>query len=148
MLEAGLEHVCDRIAYHVYSREVIPMLGDHVRGIVWVTESGAVGTGQHLPWVRDVFPEIRAGIPDLLRIFYYDLFDDAPGVYRVLDVRHAGQAVRAVVESTALHDYWAARVREAAAGQPLVGFAELVPEIRAYFPTLADTQAYDAAPWK
>lgn len=148
MLEAGLERVCDRVAYHVYSREVLPLLGDHVRAIVWITESGAIGTAQHLPWVRDVFPEIRARIPDVLRIFYYDLFDAAPGVYRVLDVQRAGEGVKAVVESGALHEYWAGRVREAAAGQPLVGWNELVPDIRAYFPTLADTQAYDDAPWQ
>jgi hypothetical protein len=148
MLEAGLEQVCDRIAYHVYTREVIPLLGDHVRRIVWVTESGTAGTAQHLPWVRDVFPQIVAGIPDVLRIFYFDLFDPAAGVYRVLDVRPAGRGFEAVFESTELREYWAGRVREAAAGRPLAGFDSLVPDIRAYFPTLADTQAYDAAPWK
>ncbi len=148
MLEAGLEQACDRIAYHVYSRDVIPLLGDHVRRIVWVTESGAVGVAQHLPWVRDVFPQILAAIPDALRVFYFDLFDPNAGVYRVLDVRPAGAGFQAVVESTALHDYWTGRVQAAASGRPLLGFHELVPDIRAYFPTLADTQAYDAAPWK
>jgi hypothetical protein len=127
---------------------VIPLLGDHVRRIVWVTESGTVGTAQHLPWVRDVFPQIVAGIPDVLRIFYFDLFDPAAGVYRVLDVRPAGRGFEAVFESTGLQEYWSGRVREAAAGRSLLGFDSLVPDIRAYFPTLADTQAYDAAPWK
>ncbi len=149
MLEAGLESVCDRIAYHIYDPAIIPLLSGHVKRIVWVTESGVASTAEHLAWVRDVFPEIRAGIPDVLRIFYYDLFEPTRGGYRVIDlVRSADGAVTAIVESTALHDFWEASVLQAAAGHPLVGFNELVPDVRAYFPTLADTQAYDAAPWE
>jgi hypothetical protein len=149
MLEAGLESVCDRIAYHVYTREVIPMLSAHVRGIVWITESGQPATAAHLGWVRDVFPEIRQRIPDVLRIFYYDLFEPGRGGYRLIELRSTIEGdVEALVESAALHDYWARNVLTAAAGHPLVGFRELVPDIRAYFPTLADTQAYDSAPWE
>ncbi|HXY38116.1 MAG TPA: hypothetical protein VEQ10_00515, partial [Vicinamibacteria bacterium] len=147
MLEAGLENVCDRINYHIYDRGIIPLLSAHVRGIVWVTESGVPATAEHLAWVRDVFPEIRQQIPDVLRIFYYDLFEPAPGGYRVLDLTLTPEGVKAVVESTALHDYWAANVLEAAAGHPLVGFDELIPDMQPYLPTLADTQAFDAAPW-
>src|SRR5258708_3289815 len=40
MLEAGLETVCDRIAYHIYDPDVIRMLPSHVRGTVWITETG------------------------------------------------------------------------------------------------------------
>jgi hypothetical protein len=145
MLEAGLEGSTDRIAYHVYGRDVIPLLPEDVRAIVWVTESGARGTPEHLPWVRDVFPEIRAHMPDVLRIFYYDLYDMAPGVYRVLDIRSEGGGYRAVVESTALYQYWADNVLAAAAGRPLLGFNTLVPDIRAYFPTADDVEAYDNA---
>ncbi len=149
MLEAGLERVCDRIAYHIYDRAIIPLLSAHVRGIVWVTESGVASTAEHLAWVRDVFPEILQKIPDTLRIFYYDLFETARGGYRVIDVaRLPNGQVGAVVESAALHDFWAANVLQAAAGHPLVGFSELVPDIRIYFPTLSDTDAYDAAPWE
>jgi hypothetical protein len=147
MLEAGLEGTTDRIAYHVYSRDVIPLLPAEVRGVfVWITESGARGTAQHLPWVRDVFPEIRAHMPDVTRIFYYDLYDLAPGGYRVLDVQRAGDGFRAVVESTALHAYWSDNVLSAAAGRPLLGFNTLIPDIRAYFPTAADVEAFDTAP--
>jgi hypothetical protein len=146
MLEAGLETVCDRIAYHVYSREIIPMLSDNVKQIVWVTESGSAGTSGHLAWVRDVFPEIRAQIGDVLRIFYFDLFDPQRGVYRVIDVAREGDAYRAVVESTALHEYWSARVAEAAAGRPVVAFDTLVPDVRLYFPTAEDVAAFDGAP--
>ena len=143
MLEAGLESQCDRIAYHVYSRDIIPMLSDNVRQIVWVTESGSAGTATHLPWVRDVFPEIRAQIGDVLRIFYFDLFDPDRGVYRVLDIVPDGAGYRAVVESKELHDYWSARVSEAAAGRPVLPFETLVPDVRAYFPTASDVAALD-----
>jgi hypothetical protein len=144
MLEAGLERVTDRIGYHVYSREVIPLLSDHVRAIVWVTESGARGTSAHLPWVRDVFPEIKATIEDVTRIFYFDLFDLERGIYRILDVEGDGSGYRARVESTALYSYFQAAVGLAAAGRPLLGFTTLVPDIRAFFPTPEDLLAYDA----
>jgi hypothetical protein len=111
---------------------------------VWVTESGSAGTPSHLPWVRDVFPEIREQIGDVLRIFYYDLFDPERGVYRVLDIVPEGGGYRAVVESAALHDYWSARVAEAAAGRPVLPFDALVPDVRVYFPTPADVAAIDA----
>jgi hypothetical protein len=146
MLEAGLEATTDRIAYHVYSRDVIPLLPADVKAIVWVTESGTEGTAGHLPWVRDVFPEIKAHMSDVLRIFYYDLFDAQAGAYRVLDIAPEGDGFRAVVESTALHGYWTDRVRAAAAGRPLVDFATLVPDIRLYSPTPADVEAFDSAP--
>jgi hypothetical protein len=148
MLEAGLEFVCDRIGYHVYTQEIIPLLGDHVRQIVWVTESGVSGVQQHLSWVRDVFPQIRSGIPDSLRIFYYDLYDPAPGAFRVLSVERVGSRVVAIVESRDLHEHWAAEVHRAAGSHPLIGFSALVPDVTAYFPTEADMQAYDSAPWQ
>jgi hypothetical protein len=143
MLEAGLERVADRICYHIYTRDVIPLLSDHVRGTVWITESGAAGTELHLGWVRDVFPEIRAVIADATRIFYYDLFDPDRGVYRLLDIEPEGSGYQAIVESTDLHAFYSQKVAAKAAGQPLLGFDTLVPDIRAYFPTVADIQAYD-----
>jgi hypothetical protein len=145
MLEAGLEGTTDRIAYHVYSRDVIPLLPADVRPIVWVTESGVGNTAEHLAWVRDVFPLIQAHSPDVTRIFYYDLFETARGGYRVIDVQATGDGVRAVMESTALHGYWSDRVASAAAGRPLLGFNTLVPDVRAYFPTATDIEALDAA---
>jgi hypothetical protein len=146
MLEAGLEQKCDRIAYHVYTRDVIPMLSDNVRQIVWITESGSAGTASHLAWVRDVFPEIRDRIGDVLRIFYFDLFDSDRGVYRVLDIVREGDAYVEVVESVALHDHWSARVSAAAAGHPVIGFDTLIPDIRVYFPAAPDIEAFDGAP--
>jgi hypothetical protein len=146
MLEAGLEATTDRIAYHVYTRDVIPLLPADVRAIVWVTESGTQGTAGHLPWVRDVFPEIKAHMPDVTRVFYYDLFDKEAGVFRVLDIAPEGDGFSAVVESTALYGYWTDRVWTAAAGNPIVDFATLVPDIHLYFPTPADVEAFDSAP--
>jgi hypothetical protein len=143
MLEAGLESVTDRVAYHIYSRAVIPLLPPNVIHLVWVTESGASGTANHLPWVRDTFPEIRARIEDVSRLFYYDLFDPDRGVYRILDIRAEGDGYRVVVESTDLHGFFADRVVAAAAGRPLLGFDTLVPDIQAYFPTEDDIRAYD-----
>jgi hypothetical protein len=143
MLEAGLESVADRLNYHIYSPAVIPLLSANVRQIVWITESGAAGTALHLPWVRDTFPEILAEIGDATRIFYYDLYDPDPGVYRILDIRSEGAAYVAEPESAALYEFFADRVAAAAAGRPLLGFETLVPDIRLYFPTEADVAAYE-----
>jgi hypothetical protein len=144
MLEAGLESVTDRVNYHIYSRSTIPLLSANVRQLVWITESGAAGTALHLPWVRDTFPQILAEIGDATRIFYYDLYDPDPGVFRLLDIRVESATYVAVAESAALHDFFADKVAVAAAGRPLLAFDTLVPDIRAYFPTEADVQAYDA----
>jgi hypothetical protein len=143
MLEAGLESVTDRVAYHIYSRAAIPLLTANVKQLVWVTESGASGTANHLPWVRDTFPEIRAQIGDVTRIFYYDLYDPDPGVYRILDIRAETGGYRAVVESADLYGFLADKVAAAAAGRPLLAFETLVPDIRVYFPTDDDIRAYD-----
>jgi hypothetical protein len=138
MLEAGLERVTDRIGYHIYNRDTIPLLDDHVRAIVWVTESGAPGTASHLAWVRDTFPEIRARIEDVTRIFYYDLYESDRGIYRIIDLQRDATGYRAVVESTALYAYFQEEVARAAAGRPLLRFADLVPDISTYFPTPED----------
>jgi hypothetical protein len=38
-------------------------------------------------------------------------------------------------------------VLEAAGGRPLLSFRQLVPDVRAYFPTAADLRAIEAAPF-
>jgi hypothetical protein len=144
MLEAGLESVADRVNYHIYSSAVIPLLTANVKQIVWITESGAAGTSLHLPWVRDTFPLMLDAIGDATRVFYYDLYDPDPGVYRILDIRREGDGYAAVAESADLYDFYADRVAATAAGRPLLGFDTLVPDIRLYFPTEADIAAYDA----
>jgi hypothetical protein len=143
MLEAGLEVACDRVAYHIYSRQVIERLSFTVRRLVWITESGTAGTAGHLSWVRDTFQEIRATIGDVSRIFYYDLYDEEPGRYRLIDLQQSGSTYRAVVESADLYAYFARKVRDEAAGRPLLPFETLIPDIRVYLPTAADVAAYD-----
>jgi hypothetical protein len=139
MIEAGLHAHCDRVAYHVYSRRLVPLLAGLARRPVWITESGAEGGASHLPWVRDVFPEIRRGIAGVERIFFYVLFDAAPGRFRLLDIAHdASGAARARVESEQLVEHLRSRAGEAAGGQPTASYEELIPDIRAYFPTQAD----------
>jgi hypothetical protein len=146
MIDAGLEDCADRIGMHVYNRDVIPLLGRHVRELVWVTESGAAGPDLHLPWVRDVFPEIRSGIPDVSRIFYSDLYDRDPRRFRHIDIQPDAAGVRVVRESPDLLAYFAANVSRAAAGAALRPFETLIPDVRAYFPTPADVAAYDQVP--
>jgi len=143
MFDAGLEDACDRIAYHVYDRSLIPLLSPSVRNAVWITESGAEGTSRHLGWVRETFPEIQARIPGVSRIFYFQLFDTDPGRFRLIDIEPEGASYRAVVESVDLHAHFAANVSRAAGGDPLLPFEVLVPDVRAYFPTAEDAEAYD-----
>jgi hypothetical protein len=143
MLEAGLEEVIDRIAFHIYNPEIIPMLAPHVRNLVWVTESGVAGTERHLAWVREAFPAIRAGIEDVSRIFFFALYEQAPRRFRLVDIQPDGAGYRVVRESAALLDHFGQNVSRAAAGSPIVPFATLVPDIRAYFPTPADIALYD-----
>ena len=111
---------------------------------MWVTESGAEGTSRHLAWVRDTFAQIRARIPDVRRVFYFQLFDTDPGRFRLIDLLPDGAGYRVAVESTELVAHLAANVSQAAAGASFVPFQELIPDVRAYFPTAADAAAYDA----
>jgi hypothetical protein len=146
MLEAGLEDVCDRIAYHVYDRRVIPLLSANVRGLVWITETGTPGPENHLAWVRDVVPEIRSTIGDATSVFYYDLFDTDPRRYRIFDiVPDPALGFRLQVESSELHAYLSGLVREREGGRPHAAFMDLIPDVRVYFPTAADVRILDEA---
>jgi hypothetical protein len=144
MFEAGLEDACDRVAFHIYDPEVIAALSANVKGLIWVTESGAAGTDRHLSWVRDTDAEIRARLPDVSRIFHFDLYDFDRGRFRLIDLQPQGAGYRVVAESAELYAYFTRNVSQAAAGRPLLPFETLVPDIRAYFPTPADVRAYDA----
>jgi hypothetical protein len=143
MLEAGLEEVTDRIAYHIYNPAVIPLLAHHVRSLVWITESGVAGTDRHLGWVRQTFPEIRSRIEDVSRIFLYVLYETAPRRFRLIDIQPDGSGFRAIRESGELYDHLAQNVTRAAAGAPILAFDAVIPDIRAYLPTAADYAAYD-----
>jgi hypothetical protein len=144
MLEAGLEGACDRVAYHIYGTEVLERLPEHIRSVVWITESGAAPTSAHARWVREVFPAIKTRLVDATRIFFYDLFDNEPGRHRILNIRAgADGGYEAIVESPEVYAYWQQVVAEKAAGRPLRAFSDLIPDITAYFPTAADIAAYD-----
>jgi hypothetical protein len=146
MLEAGLEFACDRIGYHIYSRKLVPLLADDVKKLVWVTESGADGTANHLPWVRDVFPEILSTIGDATRVFYFDLYDPEPGRFRLIDIQPDTRAgYRRVIESAELYAFFQQTARLAQTRPTYATFDELVPDIGAYFPTAADVRALDLA---
>jgi hypothetical protein len=143
MLDAGLEEACDRVAYHVYDRRILPRLRNHVRGLTWVTESGVGDPARHLRWVRDVFPEIRGALPEVSRVFFYDLYDPDPRRFRVIDIVSRAGGVDVTVESPELVAYWRARIAAAAGPTPLVTFREIVPDMQRFLPTAADARLYD-----
>jgi hypothetical protein len=143
MLEAGLEDCADRIAFHIYNPDVIPLLSNDVRGLVWVTESGVADPSLHLGWVRDVFPRIRAQIDDVSRIFLWILYETDPRRFRLVDIQPDGPGFRVLPESAELLAFFAENVARAAAGAPVQPFDSLVPDIGAYFPTAADVALYD-----
>ena len=137
MQEAGVEAFCDRVAYHVYGRNLIPHLRGLARKPVWVTESGVVGPESHLAWHRDVLPEIKEGIGNVERVYYYDLYDPDPRRFRLIDIEPApGGGVRVLAESAELVAHLRARVE--ATDSPVVPYEILVPDIRAYLPTPSD----------
>lgn len=139
MLQAGLEQSCDELAYHVYDRDVIPLLEGLARKPVRVTESGADGTALHRAWVETVFPEISARIAGVREIHYYVLFDAAPGRHRLVELAtDAEGALRAVSESAELVALYAERVARASAGVPRAAYRDLVADVRLYFPTAED----------
>ena len=143
MLDSGLEESCDRVAYHVYSRGIVPKLRNNVRGLTWVTESGVADPARHLPWVQEVFPEIRRTLPEVSRVFYYDLYDPDPRRFRVVDIVPRGASFEVVVESPELIAYWRGRVTAAAAGARLLTFRDIVPDMTPFLPTAADVRLYD-----
>ncbi len=138
MIEAGSENVCDRVAFHVYSTRFIERLSALTQKPVWITESGAKGTTQHLDWFTSTFEEIRSGFPLVERIYWFDLFDFQPNRFRLFDiVREPGEEFRAVEESVDLIAFLKNRVKEASGGTR-ASYEELIPNIMLYFPTEED----------
>jgi hypothetical protein len=138
LFQLGYDRYCDVVAYHVYSRRLIPALAGLARGAVWVTESGVDGTARHRDWYTRTFQEIRETLPEVERLYWFDLFDRAPGRFRLIDIVRDGPGFAAVPESAGLIAHLEERVAEAAAGRPLLAFADLVPDVTDYFPTPAD----------
>ena len=139
MFRAGLERYCDRVAFHVYEREVIP----HFAGLsslpVWITESGALGPERHLDWATSVYDEIHRMLGNVEHIFYYDLFDLMPRQYRLFGLMpNQTDGVALQPESIGLVDHLARRVEDATEGRPQAPYEALIPDITAYFPTAQD----------
>lgn len=146
MLSAGLERACDRVAVHVYDRAGIADLRGLIRAPVSVTETAAIGTDGHLDWVLSTYPEIEAALPPIDDIYWFDLFDFEPGVFRIIDVfENEDGTFGSSVESTALHSYWRERVAGAAGSRTHATFDELIPDVAAYLPTGEDFAIADAA---
>jgi len=147
MMETGVEHVCDRVAFHVYSRRFVERLGRLTEKPIWITESGAKGTQRHLEWRMSVFDEIRQGIPMAEEIFWFDLFDNNPNGFRLFDiVRGPLEEFKSIPESVALIDWLKLRAlpKDASGGRPFINYEELVPDIRLYFPTEEDVRLIES----
>lgn len=143
MVEAGLEHYCDRIALHIYSERFLEPLGRLTNAPVWVTETGVSGTSRHLEWLTNGYERIRALVPAVERLFWFDLFDFEPGAFRLFDLRHTVDGkLEAVVESAEAVALLEARLtdsdRDADADAERPPYEELVPDITLYFPTAED----------
>lgn len=145
MIEAGLEHVCDVVAFHVYGTRFLDRLAGLTEKPVWVTESGAEGISRHLEWLTTTFDEIRNGLPTLEQIYWFDLYDRQPNGFRLFDIVSDPLAgFVSVPESVAAIDAYRARVQEASGGIVRAGYEELIPDITMYFPTEEDIRLIES----
>ena len=146
MFRAGLERYCDRVAFHVYEREVIPYLAGLSSLRVWITESSVVGPERHLDWVTSVYDEIQQTLRNVEQIFYFDLVDLIPRQFRLFSLTSdETNRFDLVPESTGLLDYLARRVDAATQGRRHAPYEALIPDITAYFPTAEDHLIIDSA---
>jgi hypothetical protein len=112
---------------------------------VLVTESGAAGPQNHLPWVTDTFPRIVAGITGTEEVFFFELLDLEPDRWRVIEVRVEPSGVHSVrAESPAVLDLWRRLVVSSTDGFPHASFADLMPDIVRYFPREEDEERVEA----
>ena len=138
MLEAGLENHCDRFALHVYDRSLIPRIARLSPKPTWITESGTIGTDQHLEWFTGVFPQIFTLMPQVQRIFWFQLFDFGVNRHRLIDIFENEEGYEAQPASRLLMDYLTARVETATGGRAHARYEDLIPDITEYFPNADD----------
>jgi hypothetical protein len=144
MLETGMEHFCDRLAYHIYSKRWLDRLAGLTDKPVWITESGTVGTENHLDWITNTFDEIRRTIPGVERLFWYVLLDFDPDGFRLVSIdRDPLEQFRLVPQSLAVVDWLRASVRSASGDEPRAAYHDLIPDIVQYFPTDEDLRLID-----
>jgi hypothetical protein len=145
MIEAGLEHYCDRVAFHIYGAERISDYAGLSVKPVWITESGARGTSSHEPWMTTNFDRIRREVSATERIFWFDLFDLGTEGFRLIDLTSAlDGSMGWVAESAGAVSWLRERVDEALAGAPAIPYRELVPDITLYFPAEEDFRILEA----
>lgn len=139
MLEAGMDRVCDRVAYHVYTTRWLDRLAGVSDRPIWITESATEGPENHLRWMTSTFDEIRQRIPGVERIFWYLLVDFDPNRFRLMRIEEDPlEGPRLVPESLAAIDWLLSSVRAACGEKPRAAYEDLVPDIRLYFPTEED----------
>jgi hypothetical protein len=139
MVEAGLEHYCDRVAFHLYTTGHLSEFARLSTKPVWITESGSRGTASHHAWMTTTFDRIRREVPATERIFWFDLFDLGTEGFRLIDLAPAlDGSIEVVSESAVAVDWLRGRVDEALAGAPAIPYPELVPDITLYFPAEED----------
>lgn len=145
MIETGLEDVCDRMAFHIYTTRFLDRLSELTTKPVWVTESGVEGSARHLDWLTSTYDAIRARIPAVERIYWFQLFDFQPNGFRLFDiVRDPLTEFRTVSESDDAVSWLQARVKEASGDVPRASYEELIPDITLYLPTEEDIRAVEA----
>lgn len=154
MIEAGLELYCDRVAFHLYSIDLLETVAALATKPVWVTESGARGTENHQRWMTAAFDRIRTKVPGTERIFWFDFFDSGTEGFRLIDLAPTlDGSFDAVPESEAALEWLRSRVEEALGGIPAIPYRELVPDITVYFPTEEDFRilaatSFGSGPWR
>jgi hypothetical protein len=106
---------------------------------VWITESGSRGAASHREWMTASFDRIRGAIPNVERIFWFDLFDTGEEGFRLIDIAPTLEGGFEVVpESSDALDFLHSRTDETLAGLPAIPYRDLVPDIMLYFPTEED----------
>jgi hypothetical protein len=154
MIEAGLELYCDRVAFHLYSTELLEEVAALAAKPVWVTESGSRGAASHREWMTTTFDRIRREVPTTERIYWFDLHDRGPDGFRLIDLApRLDGSVAIVPESAGALDFLGSRVEEALADIPPIPYRELVPDITLYFPTAEDYRilgatSFGPVPWR
>ncbi|MCI5065190.1 glycoside hydrolase family 5 protein [bacterium] len=90
MRDAGIYEFIDIFAIHYYGKQFENLVrSGGVRGFlnsvpkpIWVTETGAQGVNEQLPYGEEVWPYLREQIPGIDRIYVYQFTDaDGPGSY-------------------------------------------------------------------
>jgi hypothetical protein len=142
MIETGLEHYCDRVAFHVYSMRFLRDVGGLTTQPVWVTESGVQGAQFHQEWMSSTFDRIRREIPGTERIYWFHLFDLGTDEFRLIDLRRTAEGpIEWVSASDAAVSWLRGRVAEALGETTPLLYRELIPDITLYFPTEDDFRA-------